>query len=98
LILCVYAIRKKHLKTKRKTLFDLRFFYLSQGEEKRGSERKQRKSNTLTGQIVIHLVRVLPGREKEYCLCKQGKITPLLQKTIQEIEKRKVKHNTQKII
>jgi len=50
----------------------------------------------------------LPGRdlsacghaqaEKEYCFCKQEKITPLLQKTIQEIEKRKEKHNTQKII
>ena len=60
-------------------------------------EGKQRKCNTLTGQIVIHLVRVLPGREKEYCFCKQGKITPLLQKTIPEIEKRKKKHNTQKI-
>jgi hypothetical protein len=53
-------------------------------------------------------VRVLPGRdlsacghaqaEKEYCFCKQGEITPLLQKTIQKIEKRKEKHNTQKII
>ena len=61
-------------------------------------EEKQRKSNTLTGQTVIYLVKVLPGREKEYSFCKQGKITPLLQKTIQEIEKRKEKHNTQKII
>jgi hypothetical protein len=26
LILCVYAISKKYLKTKRKNLFDLRFF------------------------------------------------------------------------
>jgi len=43
-------------------------------------------------------MRVLPGREKEYCFCKQGKITPLLQKTISEIEMRKEKHNTQKII
>jgi len=53
-------------------------------------------------------VRVLPGRnlsacghaqaEKEYCFYKQGEITPLLQKAIQKIEKRKVKHNTQKII
>jgi len=43
-------------------------------------------------------VRVLPGREKEYRFCKQGKITPLLQKAIQKIEKRKEKHNTQKII
>jgi len=53
LILCVYAISKKYLKTKRKTLFDLRFFYLSQGEEKGKEEKlreeKQRKSNTLTG-------------------------------------------------
>jgi hypothetical protein len=43
-------------------------------------------------------VRVLPGREKEYSFCKQGKITPLLQKAIPEIEKRKEKHNAQKII
>jgi len=53
LILYVYAIRKKDLKTKRNPLFDLRFFYLSQGEEKRKGEKpreeKQRKSNTLTG-------------------------------------------------
>jgi len=35
LILCVYAIRKKHLKPKRKNLFDLRFFYLSRGRRKR---------------------------------------------------------------
>jgi len=51
-------------------------------------------------------MRVLPGREKEYSFCKQGKITPLLQKTISEIEKQKdlsacghaqaEKHNTQK--
>jgi len=52
LILCIYAISKKYLKTKRKTLFDLRFFHLSQEEEKgkRGGEpreEKQRKSNTL---------------------------------------------------
>jgi len=53
LILCVYAISKKYLKTKRKTLFGLRFFYLSRGEEKGKGEKvregKQRKSNTLTG-------------------------------------------------
>ncbi|HCL90212.1 MAG TPA: hypothetical protein DHW70_02645 [Candidatus Atribacteria bacterium] len=80
MILCVYAISKKDLKPKRKTLFDLRLFHLSQGEEKgeRGElrEEKQRRGNTLTEQIVIHLVRVLPGREKEYSFCKQGKITP----------------------
>jgi hypothetical protein len=46
LILCVYAISKKYLKTKRKTFFDLRFFYLSQGEEKgeRGGENQERKN------------------------------------------------------
>jgi len=80
LILCVYAISKKDLKTKRKSLFALRFFYLSQREEKgeggEPREEKQRRGNTLTGQIVIYLVRVLPGREKEYSFCKQGKITP----------------------
>jgi len=72
LILCVYAISKKYLKTKRKTLFDLRFFYLSQGEEKEEGkklrEEKQRKSNTLTGKIVIYLVRVLPGRDLSACV------------------------------
>ena len=70
LILCVYAIRKKNLKPKRKTLFDLRFFYLSRGEGKGKGEKireeKQRKSNTLTGQIVIYLVRALPGEKEKY--------------------------------
>jgi hypothetical protein len=51
LFLCVYAIRKKELKPKRKYLFDLRFFYLSRGEEKGKGEKlrkeKQRKNNTL---------------------------------------------------
>jgi len=44
LILCVYAIGKKYLKTKRKTLFDLRFFYLSRGK-RRGRERNQERKN-----------------------------------------------------
>jgi len=43
LILCLYAISKKYLKTKRKTLFDLRFFYLSQGEEREDKKRKTKK-------------------------------------------------------
>ena len=43
-------------------------------------------------------MRALPEGEKEYSFCKQRKITPLLQKTIPKIEKRKEKHNTQKII
>jgi len=51
-------------------------------------------------------MRVLPGRES-IVFVKQGKVTPLLQKTIQKIEKRKdlsacnaqaEKYNTQKII
>jgi len=64
--------KEKNSEQKKKIPFsDLRFFYLSQGgEEGKGEkpeEEKQRKSNTLTGQIVIYLVRVLPGRKKEYC-------------------------------
>jgi len=39
----------------------------------------------------------LPGREG-IAFYKQGKDTPLLQKAIPGIEKRKKKHNTQKII
>jgi len=39
LILCVCAISKKYLKPKRKALFDLIFFYLSQGEEKGKGEK-----------------------------------------------------------
>jgi hypothetical protein len=53
---------------KRKSLFDLNFFYLSRGEEK-GKEKNQEKRTkkeqyTLTGQIVIYLVRALPERER----------------------------------
>jgi len=68
-------------------------------------EGKQRKSNILTrtnsnlpGESIAREREGERGREKEYCFCKQGKITPLLQKAIPEIEKRKEKHNTQKII
>ena len=43
MILCVYAISKKDLKPKRKTLFDLRFFHLSQGEEREDKKRKTKK-------------------------------------------------------
>ena len=43
LILCVCAISKKHLKTKRKTLFDLKFFYLSRGGEKEERRRRGRE-------------------------------------------------------
>lgn len=44
-ILYVCAISKKYLKTKRKTLFGLRFFHLSQGEEKGKRGRKQERKN-----------------------------------------------------
>ena len=99
LILCVYAISKKGLKTKRKTLFGLRFFYLSQGEEEGDLERKNRERAIYSPrQIVIYLVEVLPGERKSITFYKQGEITLLLQKAIPEIEKRKVKHNTRKII
>jgi hypothetical protein len=42
-VLSVYAISKKDLKTKRKTLFGLRFFHLSQGEEREDKKRKTKK-------------------------------------------------------
>jgi len=79
LILCVCAIRKNLLKKK---IPFFRNFYLSRGEEKgkgeKPREEKQRKSNTLTGQIVIHLVRVLPKRESIVFVNREK--PPLLQK------------------
>jgi hypothetical protein len=68
LILCVCAISKKYLKAKRKNLFDLRFFYLSRGEEKGEGEKlreeKQRKSNTLN-RINSNLPGESIARERE---------------------------------
>jgi hypothetical protein len=65
---CVCAIRKKDLKPKRKTLFALRFFYLSRGEEKERREKtreeKQRKSNTLN-RINSNLPDESIARERE---------------------------------
>jgi len=58
---------------------------------------KQRKSNTLN-RINSNLSGESIARKRKYCFCKQGEITPLLQKTIPEIGKRMKKHNTQKII
>ena len=66
------------------------------GRDKKLREEKQIKSNTLTGQIVFYLVRVLPERESIVFVNREKH--PLLQKAIPEIEKRKEKHNTQKII
>jgi len=72
--------KKKNLEQKKKIPFSVLFFLPIAGEKKeKMREGKKRKSNILTRQIVVHLVRVLPGREKEYCFCKQGKITLLLQ-------------------
>jgi len=51
MILCVYAISKKDLKTKRKTLFDLRFFYLSQREEKRGKTKKEQYTHRINSNL-----------------------------------------------
>jgi hypothetical protein len=56
LILCGYAISKKYLKTKRKPLFDLRFFYLSQGEE-----REDKKGKTKKEQYTHRINSNLPG-------------------------------------
>ncbi|GAG12154.1 unnamed protein product, partial [marine sediment metagenome] len=42
-------------------------------------EEKQRKSNILTGQIVIYLVRALPGRERVLLFINRGK-APLFYK------------------
>jgi hypothetical protein len=54
LILCVCAISKKHLKTKRKTLFDLRFFHLSQGEEREDKKEQytHRINSNLPGESI----------------------------------------------
>jgi len=43
LILCVYAISKKYLKTKRNLLFGLRFFHLSRGRREGGEDEKTEK-------------------------------------------------------
>ena len=67
-----------------------------------GERREDEKGKTKKEQYTHRINSNLPGesiaRERKYCFCKQGKITPLLQKAIPEIEKRKEKHNTQKII
>lgn len=94
MILCVYAISKKDLKTKRKNLFDLRFFYLSQGEEREDKKEQytHRINSNLPGGSIAR-----EGERKSIVFVNREK-HPLLQKTIPEIEKRKEKHNTQKII
>jgi len=49
LILCIYAISKKYLKTKRKTLFGLRFFYLSRGRRETKKGRIKERAIHSTG-------------------------------------------------
>jgi len=68
LILCVCAIGKKYLKTKRKTLFGLRFFYLSQGEEKvekGGTKKGKTKKEQYTHRINSNLPGESIARERE---------------------------------
>jgi len=64
-------------------------------ERKRGKTKKEqythRANSNSPGESIAR-------ERKSIVFYKQGESTPLLQKTIQEIEKRKVKHNTQKII
>jgi hypothetical protein len=85
LILYVCAISKKYLKTKRKTLFDLRFFHLPRGRRKKKGGEKLRKSNTLN-----RVNSNLPGeciarREKEYMLfINRGKSPLFYKKQYQE--------------
>jgi len=71
LILCVSAIRKKISSQKEKT-FLLGVFLPIAGEREGKEERETKKARTKKEQythqqIVIYLVRVLPGRKKEYC-------------------------------
>jgi hypothetical protein len=100
LILCVYAISKKYLKPKRNPLFDLRFFYLSRGEEREDKKRKTKKEQ-YTHRINSNLPGESIARERERVLFLQTErhskllflslleCHSLLQKTIPEIEKRK---------
>ena len=79
MILCVYAIRKKDLKTKRKNLFDLRFFYLSQGAEREDKKRKTKKEQ-YTHRINSNLPGESIARERERVLLfiNKGKSPPLI--------------------
>jgi hypothetical protein len=69
LILCVYAISKKHLKTKRKTLFGLRCFLLIAGRREGGKEREDERRKTEKKQYTHRINSNLPGesiaRERE---------------------------------
>ena len=111
LILCVYAISKKHLQPKRKTLFALRFFHLSRGRrEERGRKikREKRKKEQYTHRINSNLpVECIAGERERVLFLQTGENHPSFTKTIPEIEMRKdlsacnaqaEKHNTQKII
>ena len=68
LILCVYAISKKDLKAKRKTLFALRSFHLSQGEEKGGTKKEETKKEQYTHRINSNLPGESIARERPVCV------------------------------
>ncbi|PKP61982.1 hypothetical protein CVT91_01130 [Candidatus Atribacteria bacterium HGW-Atribacteria-1] len=79
MILCIYAIRKKHLKSKRKTLFDLRFFYLSRGEEKGKKERKKKEQYTQQANSNLPGESIAGERERVLLFINRGK-SPLFYK------------------
>ena len=80
LILCVYAISKKVPQNKKKDPFWFKIFLPIAGEKKEKREIKRRK--TKKEQYTNRANSNLPGesiaRERKYCFCKQGKVTPLL--------------------
>jgi len=92
LILCVCAISKKYLKTKRKTLFDLRFFYLSQGKRK-GGEGGIKKEKIKKEQYTHRINSNLPGesiaREKKSIVFATRGKSPLFYKNNTMNEKAK---------
>jgi len=66
----------------------LKIFTYREGEEKRkkgGTKRGKTKKEQYTHRINSNLPDESIARERKYCFCKQGKITPLLQKAIPEI-------------
>ena len=85
LILCVYAISKKHLKYKKKNTFWFKIFLPIAGRregKEGGGKRVKTKKEQYTHRINSNLPGESIARERKYCFCKQGEITPLLQKTI----------------
>jgi len=80
-----------HLRDKKKTFqnkkknppcFEI-FLPIAREKKEKMRKEKQRKSNTLTGQIVIHLVRALPERES-IVFVNRGKSSLFYKKQYQE--------------